>query len=205
MAKYNLSIDGVSVEAVFNKLGGVEGAKRFLRGELAVYEVVRPWYEDDGTIHFIVTTDGTDGEAWIKRLEDGHHSISDDARKVLLSPSFRVTKDVTTGIVVMKGNLFSDQDRTMQNIHAEAIKRGYLAPNPEVACLIREKFSDHLIGQKMGLWGITVMHEPVDGSAGLLHRLYVHYDDDGSWLDTYSHERWHEDEGFAFFVPANLA
>lgn len=30
--KYNLYIEDVSVEAVFNKLGGVEGARQFLRG-----------------------------------------------------------------------------------------------------------------------------------------------------------------------------
>lgn len=36
MSKYNLYIEDVSVEAVFNKLGGVEGARRLLRGELEV-------------------------------------------------------------------------------------------------------------------------------------------------------------------------
>jgi len=34
--KYNLHVDGVSVEAVFDKLGGVEGAKRFLAGNVEV-------------------------------------------------------------------------------------------------------------------------------------------------------------------------
>jgi hypothetical protein len=41
MAKYEFSVDGVSVEAVFNRLGGAEGAKRLLRGELEVKEVVQ--------------------------------------------------------------------------------------------------------------------------------------------------------------------
>src|SRR3989344_9029318 len=36
--KYILSVDGVSVEALFNKFEGAENAKRFLRGELVVVE-----------------------------------------------------------------------------------------------------------------------------------------------------------------------
>ena len=36
--KYNLSVDGVSVEAIFNKFDGAGNAKRFLRGELVLVE-----------------------------------------------------------------------------------------------------------------------------------------------------------------------
>lgn len=39
MSKYNWSVEDVSMEAVLNKLGGVEGARRFLRGELEIREV----------------------------------------------------------------------------------------------------------------------------------------------------------------------
>lgn len=39
MAKYNLHVDDVSVEAMFNKVGGVEGARRLLRGETRVAPV----------------------------------------------------------------------------------------------------------------------------------------------------------------------
>lgn len=38
MPKYNVYVEDVSVEAVFNKLGGPEGAKRFLSDELVVSE-----------------------------------------------------------------------------------------------------------------------------------------------------------------------
>lgn len=34
MSKYGVYVEDVSVEAVFNKMGGVEGAKKFLRDEL---------------------------------------------------------------------------------------------------------------------------------------------------------------------------
>lgn len=36
MSKYNFYVEDVSVEAVFNKLGGIEGTKRFLRGDAEV-------------------------------------------------------------------------------------------------------------------------------------------------------------------------
>jgi hypothetical protein len=38
--KYNVYIEDVSVEAVFNKLGGVGGAKRFLADELLLVEAI---------------------------------------------------------------------------------------------------------------------------------------------------------------------
>jgi hypothetical protein len=42
MAKYNFYIEDVSVEAVFNKLGGVSGAKLLLADKLIVREPCPP-------------------------------------------------------------------------------------------------------------------------------------------------------------------
>ncbi len=41
MSRYNIYVEDISVEAVINKLGGVEGAKRFLSGELVLVEAQR--------------------------------------------------------------------------------------------------------------------------------------------------------------------
>ena len=57
-----------TMEAVVNKLGGEDGVKRFLRGELQVCRPTRSWREEDGVIYFSVTSDGTTGEDWITRL-----------------------------------------------------------------------------------------------------------------------------------------
>lgn len=56
MSKYNVYVEDVSVEAVFNKLNGVDGARRFLAGQTVVSPVggniltidrsVRPVYPD---------------------------------------------------------------------------------------------------------------------------------------------------------------
>ena len=93
MAKYNLYVEDVSVEAIFNKLGGVEGARRFLLDELTLSEVVRSYREEDGIIRFTVTSDDTSGANWIKRLEDGSYNVGGYARQVLLSPVSRLQVD----------------------------------------------------------------------------------------------------------------
>lgn len=205
MAKYNLYVEDVSVEAIFNKLGGVEGARRFLRDELTLSEVVRSYREEDGIIRFTVTSDGMSGAAWIKRLENDSYNVGDYAKQVLLSPHFKPSKGVTTEIVVMKGSLFSNNDRITRNIRVEASKRKYVAPNPEVACLIRAMFTDKEI-EDMGLWGIVTMHEPIMNADGDPVLLYADRGGRGRWLGACGGspgDGWRDDDGFAFAVLAS--
>lgn len=205
MAKYNLYVEDVSIEAILNKLGGVEGARRFLRDELTLSEVVRSYRKEDGVIRFSVTSNGSTGSDWIERLEQGGYNVGDYARQVLLSPDFKPTKGVTTEIVVMKGSLFSNNDRITRNIRAEATKRKYVAPNPEVACLIRVMFTDKEIEQ-MGLWGIVVMHENIKDSGGGPGLLCADRDGRGRWLNACYGDPdsgWSDGYGFAFAVLAS--
>jgi len=205
MAKYKLYVEDVSVEAVFNKLGGVEGARRFLRDELTLSRVVRSYREEDGIIRFKVTSDGTSGASWIERLEQGGYNVSNYAKQVLLSPDFNPTSGVTTEIVVMKGSLFSNSERIIRNIRAEATKRKYVAPNPEVACLIRVMFTDKEI-EDMGLWGIVAMHEPIKDFDGDPDLLYASRHGEDRCLDTYSGDPdggLPGDDGLAFAVLAS--
>lgn len=60
MSKYNVYVEDVSVEAVFNKLGGVEGARRFLAGELILTESPKskPVPEPVGLDAFFKTREG---------------------------------------------------------------------------------------------------------------------------------------------------
>lgn len=190
------------IEAVWDKLGGEKGVDRFLRGELSVSEPTRSWREEDGVIYFSVTSDGTTGEEWITRLKSKGLRVGDYAKQVLRSPDFTPTTGVTTQVVVLKGMLFGDDDRITRVIRAEANKRKLQKPSAEIACLIREKFTDEEIEQ-MGLWGIVVMHELINYSNGDLYLLGADRVSDGRWLDAYSgrpDNRWDRGPGFAFAV-----
>src|SRR3989338_5485130 len=84
------------LNAIVKKLGGHEMALRFLRDELSISEPARSWHEEDGVIYFSVTSDGTTGEEWIKRLESDGFRIGKHARQILRSLDFKPTNGVTT-------------------------------------------------------------------------------------------------------------
>ncbi len=189
-------------EAIVNKMGGEEGAERFLRDELVLSEPVRSWREDNGVIYFSVTSDGTTGEEWITRLEAKGFRVEDYDKSVLRSSDFRPTSDVTAEIAVLTGALFKDNDRTTKKIRTYAGRRKFGKLNAEVACLIREQFTDKEIGA-MGLCWIVTMHEPIKASDGYSYLLYTDRDAHGSWLRTCLGEpgnRWLRNNGFAFAV-----
>lgn len=117
------------------------------------------WVERDGVVYFTLPpTDGTTGEGWISRLERaGYRPAGDCAKSALRSSGFRPTSGVAYGVAVLKGELFGDDDRCTRNVRAEASRRGFTTPNAEIACLIREQFSDGELAA-MGLWYIVAMH-----------------------------------------------
>ncbi len=190
-------------EAIVNKLGGEEGAERFLRGELSVCEPTRSWREEDGVIYFSVESDGTTGENWIGRLESKSFRVPNYARQVLRSPRFKPTSGVTTKVAVLPGCLFEDNDRITMQIRAEGALRKLAEPNAEIACLIREKFSDVEI-KAMGLIWIAIMHKPISNDSGGDPRLLLaNCHGDGCLLSACSGRPdfgWFRDGGFAFAV-----
>jgi len=158
MAKNNRTVD--RIQAVWNILGGEEGVDRLIKGEITVSEPKHPWRDEYCVVNFSVTSDGTTGEEWIKRLEDKGFHLDTYVKRILRSPEFKPTDGVMTEVVILKGMLFADSNRFTKTIRAEADKRNLTKPNAEIACLIREKFTDEEIWL-MGFWWIVVMHEPV--------------------------------------------
>lgn len=190
-------------EAIVNKLGGEEGAERFLRGEVTLTEPTRRFREQNGVIYFtLAATDGTTGPQWIDRLEKKGFRLSKWAKDVLNSKDFKPTKGIVNEIAVLKGMLFGDNNRITKKIRAEAEKRKLITPNAEVACMIREMFTDKEI-EEMGLIWIIVMHEPINDSDGDPRLLYVNRDGGGQWVGTTCDNpdcRWGHEFGFAFVV-----
>lgn len=201
------------LNAIVKKLGGHDAALRFLRNELKVVGVntavstgatpLVTWREEDSVVYFTVTSDGTTGEAWITRLEERGFRLTKYSKDVLRSPDFNPTTGVVYDIAVLKGALFTGTDRVSKNIRAEAKHRVFVTPHPEVACLIRNAFSDEDL-MAMGLLCLVTMHEPIVDSAGDLNLLDADRNDGGSWLDADSDgpvRRWYRSGGFAFVVP----
>lgn len=187
------------IEAGINKIGGEEAFLRFLRGELAV-SAQRWRREADGLIRFSVTSDGASGEAWIPRLEGKGSRVGDDAKNVLRSPDFQPTSGVTTEIAVLPGTLFKDDQRTTGYVRAEAQRRKLTKPNAEVACLIRETFTDEEI-EAMGFWWIIAMHESIKDSDGDPYLLGTSRSGVGRWFSACRGNpdgRWNREDGFAF-------
>lgn len=188
------------LNAIVKKLGGYEGALRFLRGELTVAEPERAWRGKDGFITFTLTSDGTTGSGWITRLESKGFRVSDYAQQLLTSPDFAPTTDVTYEVTVLKGMLWHDSERITENIHIEAKRRGLAKPNPEIACLIRERFSDRDI-EDMGFWWIVTMHELIGKPGDFPELLRAGHVDGGRWLfaDRGRHfAGWCRECGFVF-------
>lgn len=185
---------------LLKKQAGEDGPEQFLRGEITVAKPHRTWREQGGVIYLSVTSDGTTGEEWVKRLEDKDFRVGKYTKSVLRSPNFKPTSGVTTEIAVLKGMLFEDNDRITKKIRAEADKRKLTKPNAEVACLIRELLTDEEI-EAMGLWGIVVMHEPIKDSDGVPGLLFARRVGGGGWLnvcDDGPGYGWGRKYGFAF-------
>lgn len=186
-----------------------EAVRMMNAGELQVSVVKPKWREENDIIYFSVTSDGTTGEEWITRLESKVFRISNYAKGILRSNNFKPTSGITTEIAVIKGMFFKDNDRITKRIRAYAKKHQLFDPNTEVACLIRDKFSDKEI-KAMGLQWIAVMHKPIKDSDGDLRLLGVSRSDGGSWLyagydDAVSDGLWDGGGGFAFVLSSSSA
>lgn len=162
------------------------------------------WTTDsDGNIHFTVTSNGMTREQWERHLESRGFRLSDWARNVLRRASEAPTNGVAYHIVVRPGSKIASRDRVTKKIRAHAADKGWKAPHWEVACLIRDTFTDEQL-EKMGLWWIVTMHEPITDAVGDPFLLYSIRDGDGPWLFA-DYDRpddgWLDGGGFAFVVP----
>lgn len=179
-----------------------EAVRMVNAGEVKISTTKSKWTQKDGVINFSVTSDGTTGEQWITRLESKGFCIGDYVKGALHPKDLKPTSGVVYEIAVLKGELFSDNGRITKNIRKEAKNRKLLTPNVEVACLIREKFSDKEL-EAMGLYWIAIMHEPIKYANSSLKLLRVRRNYDGPWLDTSSgapDRRWDNNYGFAFVI-----
>ncbi len=160
------------------------------------------WREHEGVVYFSVTSDGTTGTEWIARLEKKGLLVGDYAKQVLLSSDFKPTTGLTIEVGVLKGILFKKRQCLIENISKVAFDRNFKIPHAEIACLIREKFTDDDM-QAMGFVWIVTMHEPIKDSVDDWSLLISGRLNEGDWLSTCFEDINQNipfDGGFAFVV-----
>lgn len=157
-----------------------------------------------------IKTTGLTGSEWITRLEKKGYKVSSWASNILNSPTFKPSKKMELEYVIVRltvESLSSDIGKkyfyTTQEIRDYAESKGYRTPPADLALILREEISDEDI-EKLGLWWITVMHEPITDSDGDPRLLRVSRDVDGRWLGAdYGRpgDGWVRGYGFVFLAP----
>lgn len=193
-----LEANGWTAEDVtkLKQFKNLKGIKAIIDGQAEIYFPEKKWWKEKGIIYFKVISDGTVGDAWITRLEKKGFKLSDCAKELLLSKDFETTTGVVYTIAVLSGGLFTNSNRIAKKIRSEATKRKLATPNPEVACLIREMFSDDEI-KAMGFSLIATFHKPIQDSGGTLKLLRTYRGGSGYWLSD-NCDDWYCSNGFAF-------
>lgn len=135
-------------------------------------EVVAPVIsvDQDGHVRVTVTSDGTDGEGWRCRLRANGCGVTYSAEKLLRSIDFEPTTGTKYDVVVLRASGFALKQWTFAMACEKSERMGLGRPNAEVACLMRERFSDNDV-RDAGLAAIIVAHLPIadaSGSFGLL-------------------------------------
>lgn len=148
------------VEAIVNKLGGMEGVRRFLSGELVVKEVERK-FEIWKTIN-LGTGLKTTGD-FCKAMKNGGINISDWVSDILGKPAFTTTAEAAEVdlVKVTVAELGFKEGARRDQIYGRAKELGFEICLPEVGPQLRLQYLD----QPKGEW-IFVGMEPILDSDG---------------------------------------
>ncbi len=160
------------------------------------------WTKERDLICFSVVSAGKTGAEWFALFQAMGYRVGDCAKNILLK------KLVSTDGLEYQIAIISDAskvDCTTASIRRDASRRGFINPDVEIACLIREMFTDEDI-KAMGFDTLVIMHDPIKDSNNDLSLLYVCSD---NWLDVsrgcpdYSWGWDHKIHGFVFVNPCH--
>jgi hypothetical protein len=152
-----------------------------------------------------ITSDGHINVQLISDLKKKGLTIGSYAEQILKTKEFNVsvTKGITYYPGVIKGEEFSDSERTTENIRKEAIKRGGVTPPAELSPLLRLNISDAEI-KALGLLWLILMHEPINDSDGNQNFLVLFANGFFNQLDAFNGNptyEWFPEAGFVFLFP----
>lgn len=186
------------VEAVFNKLGGDDGVRRFLAGELVVKPVDRNW----PTWKTIKLGTGIkSADDFRKALKDCGMRIGDWGNDILGKPEFTViARETEVDLVkVTVAELGFKDGAHLDQIYDRAKEFGLELCPSEVGPQLRLQYKD----QPLNEW-VYIGMEPIRRSDGDLNVFYVERNDDGLWL--YGHcdipdDVWYAGPQWVFVRP----
>lgn len=186
------------VEAVINKLGGMDGVRRLLADELTV-TVKGAAFQVWETLKLgtsLATADEFRGA-----LKRAGFKISDWATDILGKPAFKVATEETEVdlVVVSVAGLGFASGATREDIYNRAQKLGLKLCPPEVGPQLRLQYHDQLESE----WLFVAM-EPIADSDGYSSVFRVERRGDGLWLDSYdgrSESFWHDRNRWVFVRP----
>jgi len=192
--KYNNWTLG-QIEAVFNKLGGDDGVRRFLAGEL----VIKPIQFEFKVFKTIKLGTGlkTAGD-FRKAIKDNKMRIGDWANDILGKPAFTVATEETELdlVVVSVAELGFKDGATREQIYARAKELGLDLCPAEVGPQLRLQYKDQPNGELL-----VIAMEPITDSDGDLDLFDVRRDDSDLWLSGYDASPghvWDADFRFVF-------
>ena len=167
------------IEAIVNRLGGMEGVQRFLSGELILKEIEYEW-QVFKTIK--LGTGLKTADDFRKSLKDNGFSIGDWANDILGKPAFTVAPEETEIdlVVVSVAELGFKNGATREQIYTRAKERGLNLCPAQVGPQLRLQYKDQPDGEVL-----IVAMEPITGSGGPLKLFRVRRDDSALWLSSY--------------------
>lgn len=167
------------VEAIVNKLGGMEGVKRFLSGELVIKKA--EWCKFDVWKTIKLGTGLKTADDFRRSLREGGFNLSDWASDILGKSAFTVAIEETEVdlIKVTVAELGFKKEARRNQIYERAKEFGLELCPPEVGPQLRLQYQD----QPNGEW-IFIATNPIIGSDGSpVEVFHVRCDDSGLWLD----------------------
>ncbi len=195
--KYN-ELNLGQIEAVVNKLGGMEGVRRFLSGELVVKETehqLKVWKTIKLGTGFRTADD------FRKALKDNGFNVSDWANDILGEPAFTVaTEEIEVDLVkITVAEIGFKKGARRDQIYGRAKEIGLELCPSEVGPQLRLQYQD----QPNGEWALIGM-EPIADSGGRLCVFGVKRYGSSLWLDgDWGHPDffWLPDDLWVFVFP----
>ncbi len=183
------------VEAIVNKMGGIEAARRFLRNELVVKAVERSFKV------FKTITLGLHktADAYRKALETDGYRIGDYAGQILKKIEVAQTETQVDLVVLTVAELGFKDGARRDAIYAKALEFGLQLCPAEVGPALCLVYKD----QPRGEW-LRIGMEPLAGSGGYLRVFVVGNDDGDRWLYSsfgYPDDFWRAGDRWVFVAP----